>query len=426
MKKAALTVLIALLAVLIHAQTKVEQLTIAKQKSDSINLTKNWQLIKHNLYLANNGDIGFKSVEYTGEGITIVNYVCTFFQSELQLKDKIDTSSFISVGNQFFKDKKHVYLKRNIGGGSWFEILNKLKSKDFDTLGYCFGKDKKHVYSNQIGKLENVSPENFQAQEGCYYKIGNNYFQNNQPVTESEYFNFKYSYIHNYTYKPKGNGITIKKVSDNFYVYTTFRALDDGQLFSSNGMYVLTDRAVLLFDTPWDTTQFFPLLDSIWKKHEKSVSFCMPTHSHDDRTAGLVYFKKVKIPTYSTKRIHENSLLKGEKVAEYRISEDTIITIDGVTFEIYYPGPGHAPDNIVVWFPKEKVLYGGCFVKSVSSKSLGNLEDADTKEWLKSLNKVIEKFPNPNFVITGHQSFESTKALKHSQKLLKKFNRKHE
>jgi hypothetical protein len=99
MKKAALTVLIALLAVLIHAQTKVEQLTMAKQKSDSINLSKNWQLIKHNLYLSNNGDIGFKSVEYTDVGVTIVNYVCTFFESEIQLKDKIDTSSFILLGS---------------------------------------------------------------------------------------------------------------------------------------------------------------------------------------------------------------------------------------------------------------------------------------------------------------------------------------
>ena len=33
-------------------------------------------------------------------------------------------------------------------------------------------------------------------------------------------------------------------------------------------------------------------------------------------------------------------------------------------FQTYYGGQGHTPDNIVIWFDKEKILYGGCLVKS--------------------------------------------------------------
>ena len=37
---------------------------------------------------------------------------------------------------------------------------------------------------------------------------------------------------------------------------------------------------------------------------------------------------------------------------------DTFFTVSQYSFLAYFPGPGHAPDSIVVWFGKEKVFYG--------------------------------------------------------------------
>lgn len=55
-------------------------------------------------------------------------------------------------------------------------------------------------------------------------------------------------------------------------------------------MYLVAKDGVVLFDTPWDTTQFQPLLDSIKLKHDKNVIICIATHAHEDRTGGLEYY----------------------------------------------------------------------------------------------------------------------------------------
>ena len=44
-------------------------------------------------------------------------------------------------------------------------------------------------------------------------------------------------------------------------------------------------------------------------------------------------------------------------------------------FEAFYPGPGHASDNIVLRFPE--LVYGGCLVKSTEATDLGFTGDAD-------------------------------------------------
>jgi metallo-beta-lactamase class B len=80
--------------------------------------------------------------------------------------------------------------------------------------------------------------------------------------------------------------LKISALTDNFYIYTTYNTYE-GNKIPANGMYVVTNEGVILFDTPWDTTQFQPLLDSIKLKHNKDVKICIATHWHSDRTEGL-------------------------------------------------------------------------------------------------------------------------------------------
>lgn len=75
---------------------------------------------------------------------------------------------------------------------------------------------------------------------------------------------------------------------------------------------------------------------------------------------------------------------------------------DGV--EIYYPGESHSPDNIVVYIEDRKVLFGGCMIKSITSKNLGNVKDANMTEWPKSIEKMMMKYTEEQVkhVIPGH------------------------
>ena len=218
--------------------------------------------------------------------------------------------------------------------------------------------------------------------------------------------------------------LIITHVTKGFYVYTTFGNPGDGSLFPANSMYVVTDKGVVLFDTPWDTTQFQPLLDSIQLRHHKPVILCISTHFHSDRTAGLAYYQQHGIATYTTKLTDSLSQQKGGPRAANIICQDTTFRIGQYTFETFYPGKGHSPDNIVLWFGKEKLLYGGCFVKSMDTDSPGNLLDANVAEWIASIKKVETKFGQPNYIITGHQSWKSKQSLVHTSALLKAYQQK--
>jgi len=214
--------------------------------------------------------------------------------------------------------------------------------------------------------------------------------------------------------------LQISHLTGDFYVYKTFHEYK-GTMISANAMYLVTDKGVILFDAPWDKSQFQPLLDSIKYKHQKDVVMCLATHSHDDRAGGLEFYRQKGIKTYTIKLTDELLKKNDKKRAEYIIPNDIAFTVGDHTFRVYYPGKGHSSDNIVVWFNKEKLLYGGCFIKSTAVNDLGYLGDADVKEWEKSIKKVQTKFKNPKFVISGHEDWSSTDSLNHTLKMVQEY-----
>ena len=106
------------------------------------------------------------------------------------------------------------------------------------------------------------------------------------------------------------------------YICTSFGSYK-GSPVPANGMYV-TSKGVVLFDTPWDSTQFQPLLDSIKMRHDKDVVLCISTHFHEDRTAGLEFYRRIGIKTYTTERTDKLSRERNEKRAEFLIYKDTV------------------------------------------------------------------------------------------------------
>jgi len=213
--------------------------------------------------------------------------------------------------------------------------------------------------------------------------------------------------------QPAESSLVISKLAGDFYVFTTYN-LYQGSRIPSNGLYVVTSDGVVMIDTPWDTTQFEPLLDSIQSRHHKKVILCIATHFHDDRTAGLEFYGRQGIKTYTTRQTDELSRKNGKKRAKFIIDKDTVFKIGQYSFQTYYPGPGHTSDNIVIWFPKEKILYGGCLVKSSVDSDLGYLGDANVKEYAATIRNVKKKCGNPKYVIPGHNDWTNTRSLDHT------------
>lgn len=217
--------------------------------------------------------------------------------------------------------------------------------------------------------------------------------------------------------------LKISPLTGDFYIYTTYNTYKESQI-PANGMYLVTTNGVVMFDTPWDTTQFQALLDSIKLKHNKTVVMCFATHWHSDKTAGLEYYRQQGIKTYTTTLTDELSKKNNKKRAEFLMAKDTAFNTGQYTFETYYPGEGHTADNIVIWFKKEKILYGGCLIKGADDENLGYLGDANVTAYASSLQKVQKKCRKPKFIIVAHSDWKNINSLKHSLLMAKELKKK--
>lgn len=212
--------------------------------------------------------------------------------------------------------------------------------------------------------------------------------------------------------------LDITHLTGDCYIFTTYKNLN-GYMFPSNGMYVVTTDGIVLIDTPWDTTQCQPLIDSLARRHRLPVVLCIATHFHDDRTAGLAFLRGLGVKTFSSALTYRLCAERNEKQSEWKFDHDTTFVVGQYKFETFYGGEGHSRDNIVVWMGKQKILYGGCLVKSTENRGLGNIADANLSAWGPTIKKVMKKYQRPKFVIPGHFGWDDRQSLKHTLMLLR-------
>ena len=219
---------------------------------------------------------------------------------------------------------------------------------------------------------------------------------------------------------PKLPPLQITHVSGDCYVFVTYHMLD-GKPYPANAMYVLTPAGAVLFDTPWDTTQCRPLLDSIWTKHKQHVVLCISTHFHADRTGGIPSLRAMGVKTYASAMTDSLCRLQHEPRPEFVFTHDTVFTVGGTRIITYYPGPGHTLDNIVLWLEQEKLLYGGCLVKSTEADDIGYMDDGDVQKYPIAIRNLQQRYPVRHFVIPGHLGWRDTSSLDHTLALIRTY-----
>ena len=106
----------------------------------------------------------------------------------------------------------------------------------------------------------------------------------------------------------------------------------------------------------------------------------------------------------------------------FDINEGLHLKIGDEDVDVFYPGPSHTIDNVVVYFPKRKILFGGCMIKSLDSKNAGYSADADMQKWPRSVEKVLAKYKDAKIVVPGHGNYGDTGLIKHTIELLDKIN----
>lgn len=218
--------------------------------------------------------------------------------------------------------------------------------------------------------------------------------------------------------------LKIEKLNDNMYVYITYQEFK-GVLYSSNALYVVTDEGVILIDTPWDKDQYVPLVEHIKKEHNKEIKWVVTTHFHEDRSGGLDYFKKLGAKTYTYSLTNEILKQRNEPQAEYTFGKEKSFTFGKEKLSVYFLGEGHSLDNTVVWFPKEKVLVGGCLIKSAEATTIGNIVDGNTAAWPATMKEVKRKFKQAKTIIPGHDEWKMSGHIENTERIISTYNQQH-
>lgn len=213
--------------------------------------------------------------------------------------------------------------------------------------------------------------------------------------------------------------ITLSKIDDKLWVYTTSFMIN-GSNVPANGMIAVSSDGLVLIDTPWNDEKTKELIKFAEKTFGESIALAVITHAHNDRVGGIHVLLENNIRAISTKMTADLAEKGGFDRPLTEIKNDVEpIDVGDVRLEIYYPGAGHTSDNITVWFPEEKLLFGGCFIKSMDSTNLGNLADADLKQWPISLETVMTGYPDIQTVVPGHGNWGGEELLEHTMELLK-------
>ncbi len=208
----------------------------------------------------------------------------------------------------------------------------------------------------------------------------------------------------------------IRQIAENVFLHTSFKKIPKYGFYPSNGLVVVEGKDAYVIDTPWpeqDTPRLAQWINDSGLTLKASIS----THFHDDRASGIPYLNSISVKTVVSEQT--NQLLESQKLEkasnDFEGADYTLL--DGV-IHVYYPGAGHTEDNIVVWLPKPKVLFGGCIIRSASAKGLGNTKDASLKDWAPSVKNIIDKFPDVVTVVPAHGKLGGPELLGHTRELL--------
>lgn len=237
--------------------------------------------------------------------------------------------------------------------------------------------------------------------------------------------------------------LMIKQLSPDTYLVT------HSCPWPANSLVVrVSPQDIIIVDTPY-TNEAIALVVKWIRQCFGNVNItAIITGFHIDNCGGNAYLLKQEIPVYGSgltaelikarAEISRKQTLNLLKIPQQQRFYDVIKTVEFHTpdhifqidtglslvfaeerVEVFFPGASHSPDNVVVYFTKRKILFGGCMIKALEHRTLGFTGDADLQAWPQAVRRVQEKYPEPALVVPGHGQCGDSQLLSHTLQLLK-------
>lgn len=254
--------------------------------------------------------------------------------------------------------------------------------------------------------------------------------------------------------KIESNDFTEINFTDELYLQEISRnafLITHSYPWPGNSLLIKMDNSDFVWiDTPYTPEATAHVLDWLYDTYGTGIKITeINTGFHIDNLGGNSELIKNSIPVYGSELTYEllrtksketmleiqKSLdpLKDKKyLDEYKnfkfaeptnvfdINDEQILNFGKESIEIYYPGPTHTYDNIVVYIPAKKILFGGCMILSSDAEKLGFIKDGNVDEWPLSLARVMEKYKDAEIVVPGHGNPGDISLIEHTITIINK------
>ncbi|MEW5802207.1 MAG: subclass B1 metallo-beta-lactamase [bacterium] len=213
--------------------------------------------------------------------------------------------------------------------------------------------------------------------------------------------------------------LIVRQLAEGIWLHTSTKNIEQyGGPVPSNGLLVVTSDGAVLIDTAWTDEQTTRLLDWAEGSLGAKVRLLIVTHAHEDRLGGIRAAHARGVVSHGSDLTGTLAQKGGWPPLMELFSGQRSLQVGNRQMELFFPGHGHSPDNIVVWLSRERILVGGCLVKDLHANNLGNLADADINSWKNAIIKVMTKYPGVDLIIPGHGEPGGENLLKHTLMLL--------
>jgi metallo-beta-lactamase class B len=209
--------------------------------------------------------------------------------------------------------------------------------------------------------------------------------------------------------------LRIVPISEHSYLHISYIPYNQS-LIQCNGLVYIKNGEAAVFDTPIGNEASNNLLQWIYEEKNATVTHLVVNHFHEDCASGIASFIGTGCMTISHKKTCNLAKQQDYYCAKQYFVDSLDIIVGGDLVKNYYPGPAHTVDNIVSYIPSEKILFGGCMIKSIGANQ-GNVADADLVAWSSTVRNVEAKFPKVKIVIPGHGDIGNKKLLKYTIRL---------
>lgn len=210
--------------------------------------------------------------------------------------------------------------------------------------------------------------------------------------------------------------LTIKKIAENSYVHVSYLDTETYGKVPCNGAIFTAGNEAIVFETPVDDEVSNELIEFIEKDLDLSLGTVVVSHFHKDAMGGLKAFHQAGAASFANQQTIAMVKASEGEVPKYGIATSFEHWIGDQRMLSFFVGEGHTTDNIVGYFPTDKVLFGGCLIKAIGSGK-GNLEDANPEAWSQTVEDLKALTSEAEIVIPGHGKVGNLELLEYTIQL---------